>query len=95
MDIKNFKLKYSNRAIMIHEQITGTAFKISNVTEQYVFFYSVLLANNPDTFKLTFNEFIDWLDEDNVLKTLVEWLQKELLLKGQLNSDDKKKVANL
>ena len=60
--MRNYNLKYSNRAIMIFESLTDKPFNIASITDQYIFFYSVLLANNKN-FELTFNEFIDKLDE--------------------------------
>ncbi len=63
---KDFKLKYTIRALFIFEQITGRAFEIKTTIDNYLFFYSMLLANNPDT-PLEWDEFIDAVDNDTTL----------------------------
>lgn len=84
MKLTEYKLKYTNRSIMVFEAITGKAFMINTITDQYLFFYSVLIANNPDTFKMTFDEFIDELDNDNTaLIEFTKWLTKELSINAQ------------
>ena len=55
---QNYKLKYTLRALFIYEQITGKAFELKTITDEYLFFYCVLLANNPDS-SLTFEELIE------------------------------------
>ena len=55
---KEYKLKYTIRALFIFEQITGRAFEIKTTLDNYLFFYSMLLANNPDN-PLDWDEFID------------------------------------
>ena len=82
MNIKELKLKYTNRALMIFEQLSNKPFEIKNLTDQYVFFYSVILANNKDV-SLTFDEFIDMLDEDENLKYLTDWFINEMKIKSQ------------
>ena len=44
----DYKLKYTIRAMFIYEQITGKPFGISTLLDNYIFFYSMILANNPD-----------------------------------------------
>ena len=91
---QNYKLKYTLRALFIYEQITGKAFELKTITDEYLFFYCVLLANNPDS-SLTFEELIESIDEDlsimlefqNFLKTELE--KQQLLMTN--NSDAKKK----
>lgn len=60
---KNYNVKYSLRALFLYEQITGKSFEITNTMETFIFYYCMILANNPDT-KLTFDEFIDAIDTD-------------------------------
>lgn len=59
----DYKIKYTIRALFIFEQITGKAFKIENLLDNYIFYYSILMANNPDNV-IDWNEFINALDED-------------------------------
>ena len=35
---KEYKLKYTLRALFIYEQITGKAFKLETLTDEYLFF---------------------------------------------------------
>ena len=91
---QNYKLKYTLRALFIYEQITGKAFELKTITDEYLFFYCVLLANNPDS-SLTFEELIESIDEDmSIMLEFQNFLKKELE-KQQLfitnNSDAKKK----
>ena len=58
-----YKVKYTIRALFIFEQITGKAFEIKTLLDNYIFFYSMILANNPENI-LDWNVFIDALDSD-------------------------------
>lgn len=92
---QNYKLKYTLRALFIYEQITGKAFELKTITDEYLFFYCVLMANNPDS-SLTFEELIEAIDEDmGIMVEFQNFLKKELE-KQQLfitnNTDAKKKV---
>ena len=75
-----YKFKYTLRALFIFEQITNKAFNIETLTDNYVFLFSMLLANNPDM-KLTFEEFIEAFDENpelfEVMTKAVEESQKK------------------
>lgn len=89
-----YKLKYTLRALFIYEQLTGKAFKLETITDEYIFFYCMLVANNPDM-NLTFNELIEAIDEDmGIMLEFQDFLRKEIE-KQQLfitnNTDDKKK----
>lgn len=92
---QDYKLKYTLRALFIYEQITGKAFELKTITDEYLFFYCVLMANNPDS-SLTFEELIEAIDEDmGIMVEFQNFLKKELE-KQQLfitnNTDAKKKV---
>ena len=60
---KKYKIKYTLRALFIFEQITGKSFKIENLLDNYILYYSLLIANNPNDV-LDWNDFIDELDEN-------------------------------
>lgn len=91
---QDYKLKYTLRALFIYEQITGKAFELKTITDEYLFFYCVLMANNPDS-SLTFEELIEAIDEDmGIMVEFQNFLKKELE-KQQLfitNNADAKKV---
>ena len=63
---KEYNLKYTLRALFIFERITNRQFSIESTLDQYLFFYCLILASNPDT-QLTFDEFINACDEDKDL----------------------------
>lgn len=90
----DYKLKYTLRALFIYEQITGKAFKLETITDEYIFFYCILVANNLEM-KLTFDELIEAIDEDmNIMLEFQDFLRREIE-KQQLfitnNTDAKKK----
>lgn len=66
------EVRQTFRAHIIYEQITGQTFSPKNVTDVITFFYSTVMACNPDL-TLDFNEFIDWLDESP--DTLAEFVK--------------------
>lgn len=96
MEIRNkeYKLKYTLRALFIFEQITGKVFKLETLTDEYIFFYSMLLANNPDM-ELSFESLIDAIDEDiNIMIQFQNYMKSELEKQNYFitnNTDDKKK----
>lgn len=55
-------VKQTFRSHIIYEQITGQTFSPKNVTDIITFFYSTVMACNPEI-TIDFNEFLDWLDE--------------------------------
>lgn len=59
----DYKIKYTIRALFIFEQITGKAFKIENLLDNYIFFYSMILANNPDNI-LDWDVFLNCIDDN-------------------------------
>ena len=63
---KNYKLKYTIRSLFIWEQITGKPFKIENMLDNYLFFYSMIFANNPDEI-LAWDDYLYAMDEDTTL----------------------------
>lgn len=58
---KEWKLKYSIRSLFLYERITGKSFEMAGLEDQVVFFYCILLAQNPEF--MTFEEFCDAIDE--------------------------------
>lgn len=63
-----YAVKYTIRALFIFEQITGKPFKIETLLDNYIFFYSMLLASNKDNVNvLQWDDFIDALDADRTL----------------------------
>lgn len=63
---KNYQVRYTIRALFIFEQITGKPFKIETLLDNYLFFYSMILASNKDQV-LEWDDFINAIDEDPTL----------------------------
>ena len=90
---KEYKIKYTIRALFLFEQITKKPFKIESLLDNYIFFYSMILANNKDNI-LEWDEFLDALDTDiSIFETfsevLIEQDNKEKVF-GVEESDEKK-----
>lgn len=84
-----YKLKYTLRSLFIYEKITDNQFTGKSLIDYYILFYSTLLANNSDTFKYTFDEFIQLCDDDSSLFVqFTEFLNKELNIQNQFNNDE-------
>jgi|WetSurMetagenome_2_1015567.scaffolds.fasta_scaffold39146_7 hypothetical protein len=92
MEIKingtNLQVKYTLRGYFVFEQLTGKPFDIKGKLDEYIFMYSLLIANNPDIL-LTLQDFIDACDKDssiaiefqklivNEIKIEAQYFQKE------------------
>ena len=92
---QTYKVKYSIRSLFIFEQLTGKTFTLETLLDQYIFFYSMILANNPES-TLTFDQFIDECDKDFTLVTNLQKYVSDVFAKqAQLNKasegDSKKK----
>ena len=91
---QTYKVKYSIRSLFIFEQIKGKTFTLESLLDQYIFFYSMILANNPEC-TLTFDQFIDECDEDFTLVTnLQKYITEVFAKQAQLvksEEDSKKK----
>lgn len=79
----DYKVKYSIRALFIFEQITGKPFEIKTLLDNYIFFYSMILANNKDNI-LDWNDFIDELDENPKLYAQISEIINEQNKKDNL-----------
>ena len=91
---KQYKVKYTIRALFIFEQITGKPFNISTLFYNYLFFYCLLLANNPDNV-IEWEEFIDAIDSDKDLyqqlsKAVTDYQKQDNLLSGEDDGEEKK-----
>ena len=76
---KNYKVKYTLRGLFIFEQITGRPFEVKTMFDNYLFFYFIILANNPDNI-LDWDDFIDAMDDEkdllNQLNAIITEQQK-------------------
>lgn len=89
---KDFTLKYTLRAFFVFENISGYPFQFGKMLDEFVLFYSFLIANNQDSFKLEFDEFIDLCENDLMLfNQFKEFLLDEIKLRSQEAGNDVKK----
>lgn len=89
---EDYKVKYTIRALFLMEQITGKPFEIKTLLDNYLFFYCMILANNKDKEKiLSWDEFVDALDDDKELMKQLTEIQMEEQKKNELLADDKDK----
>ena len=85
---KKYNFKYTIRALFIFESITGKPFEISNLFDNYVFLYSLLIANNPDKTML-FDDFINALDDDpKIYEQLNDILNEHNKMQNIINPDN-------
>jgi hypothetical protein len=71
---KQITLKYTIRAMMMYENITGATLQPSSLTDVITFFYCVVLASSMD-YSIKMEDFIDWLDEHpDTINEFGEWL---------------------
>lgn len=65
---KEYDVKYSIRGMFIWEQIMKKPFLLETTLDNYAYFYSLILASNPDC-NLKWEEFIDAVDQNPNLTT--------------------------
>ena len=84
---KEYKVKQTIRAMFLYEQITKKAFKIETLMDNYVYLYTLILANNEEV--LEWDDFLDALDSDPTIFTqLNEILVENSKIDKILNSSD-------
>lgn len=93
---KEIQLKYSFRAMMIYDNIAKKSFEPKGITEIVILFYSILMASDK-TLEVTFDEFMDWLDDNQtIFNDFVKWLQgtieKNNYLSQKTEADGEKKI---
>ena len=52
---KDFSLKYTLRAFFVFESISGYPFQFGKLLDEYLLFYSFLIASNKDSFNMAFD----------------------------------------
>lgn len=93
---KEYKVKYTIRALFYWEQITGKPFAINTLLDNYLFFYCMILANNPDDV-LQWEDFLNAIDNDPTLFTQInatvdESQKKEELFNNEDSTTGEKKI---
>lgn len=74
--------------MFIFEKMANKIFKIESLLDWYIFYYSMILANNPDC-ELLFDDFIDECDSNpTLIVKMQEYLNKEMAINNQLKKED-------
>lgn len=90
-----YKLGCNLYVRLLYERMTGKMFGDQMLTEeQIIFFFAVLLTFNKDHFKMSFEEWVEYLNKhEEVFRDLLEWevdyFRRQLPLVA--DSSDKKK----
>ena len=67
---------------------TKKTFEVKTLLDNYVFFYSLILANNPDNI-LEWNDFIDALDNDpNIFKQINDLVNSSMKIEDLIGGDE-------
>ncbi len=75
---REVELKYSIRAMMMYENITGNSFNPQNLTDILTFFYCIVVSSMKD-YSYSFENFIDELDnEPSKLEELTKWMNSNI-----------------
>ncbi|MBC5605863.1 MULTISPECIES: hypothetical protein [Bacteroides] len=89
---KEFILKYTLRAFFVFESISGYPFQFGKMLDEFLLFYSFLIASNQDSFQLKFDEFIELCENDLTLfEQFKEFILEEIKRRSQLAGNDVKK----
>lgn len=94
---REIELRYTFRAHILYENITGETFTPGGLSSIINFFYATIMATDRDS-TLDYEEFLDWLDENaEKLKEFATWLTKniqkdEVLMEDKKDTENQKKV---
>ena len=91
---KEITLKTSFRAMVAYEQITDHISSPSTVTDILVYFYCCIISSKEYDGTMTFDEFMDYLDENpTILQEFSEWMTETSKQNEVLNKETKKKTT--
>ena len=86
-------LRYTFRSLIIYEKITDKSFQPESLGDIIVYMYSTVLGSARD-FNISYDEFLDWLDEHPAAITeFSQWLA-EVAAKNQMLNDSSNTSAN-
>ena len=66
---KDFSLKYTLRAFFVFESISGYPFQFGKMLDEFLLFYSFLLASNQELFKMEFEQFKEFILDEIKLRS--------------------------
>lgn len=97
---QEYKFKFTQRATFLYERLTGIKSlediynSLTSYSNQITYFYCLILANNPDM-SLTFDQFIDSIDDGDInVSELNEYLNEELQKQQELRDKSKDNDKN-
>lgn len=91
---KEITLKSSFRALIAYEQITNHTFNPSTITDMILYFYCVIISSKEFDEPMTFDEFMDYLDEhQDLLNTFTTWLTESSKQNQIFEGKEEKKTA--
>lgn len=86
---KQYNLKYTVRALMMFEQVKGKMFSLETLTDQYLFLYCLILANNETDLK--FEQLLSYIDDDpSIFSDFASFMKEETDRQNELSKKDKK-----
>ena len=89
---KGYAVRQTLRSLFIYEELAGKPFSGKNLADMYLLCYSTLLASNPDSFTMTFADFIDACDADpEIFRTYTAMLIEKNRIDKQDSADSSKK----
>lgn len=99
----DLELHYSMRMYILYENILGKALNFENAssyTSVIVLFYSAIMASIQSKkldITLTYDEYMDWLDEQNAQELLAEfssWFASHVMTNSDLNDIKKEEIKD-
>lgn len=89
---EDLTIKYTLRAFFIFESISGYPFQFGKMLDEFLLFYSFLIASNKDSFNMEFDSFIELCESDLALyNQFKEFILDEIKLRSQATEEDQKK----
>lgn len=88
---REIELKWTFRALLIYEQLTNSTFEPKTLGDIVNFLFCIILGSDRDL-KISFDDFLDWLDENpNAINEFAQWIEGELLRQKVLRPVDEEK----
>ena len=88
-----YSIKYSIRQFFVFEGLAGRKFEGKTLLDDYLLFYSNLIANN-ESFDLDFDAFVSAVELDqSILGSFSELMLQWVKVDGQYKSEDEKKKS--
>lgn len=85
---KEIELRQTLRAFIMYENITEKSFEPKTFQDILTFLYCIVLTSSKDYTLITFDEFIDLIDENNqILADMTKWLSDEFSINGKLKKN--------